>query len=365
MQENQDDYIEINSKKQNDDVKNFLDEKFDISAVEKTFTTYKKGQTFDGVVVIKRPDGLIFNIGGKNDAFIPANDFDDYDEVKIGDRFKVLITNTKNDQGLIEASKKLADDQIIGTQNAVKLKLGSTFSFVVTDGSSQGLHSHLGEYKIFIPIAEISSSFVRDAKKYVGKQLEAVVTEIKKEEKSIIGSVKLLNEQLKEAAETMFWSSIFPNKIVKGSVKKILPYGAFIDVEGVDCFLHISNISHKRIENPSEVLAEGQEVTTRVIELDRDNKKIALSMKVLEESPKKLAIKALKIGEKYKGKVVKILKFGAIVALENGASGLLHVSNATEDRQAQIYQIVKLDDEVTVEVIDKNEEEERVAFKLV
>lgn len=342
-----------------------MEDKFDLSAIDKTFTSYKKGQTFDGVVVMKGSDGVIFNIGGKNDAFIAAEDFDDYNEIKIGDRFKVMITSTKNEEGFIEASKKKADDQTIGNQNAVKLKLGSKFSFVADKGSREGVYSSMGEYKIFIPISELSESFVKDAGRFEGKQLEAVVTEINKEEKSIIGSCKLLSKQLRESTETMFWSSIFLNKIVSGKVKKLLPYGAFVEVDGIDCFLHISNICHKRIESPSEVLTEWQEIKARVIELDRENKKVALSMKALEESPKKKAIKELEIGKTYKAKVAKILKFGAIINLENGASGLLHVSNATEDRQTQIYQIVKLDDEVNVEVIDINADEERVAFRLI
>lgn len=342
-----------------------MEEKFDMSAIDKTFTNYKKGQTFDGVVVMKRTDGVIFNIGGKNDAFIPADDFENYDEIKIGDRFKVIIISTKNEEGLIEASKKKADDQIIGTQNAIKLKLGSKFSFVVSEGNASGLHSSMGEYKIFIPISEISSNFVKDPRKYVGTQLDAVVTEIKREEKSIIGSVKMLAEQIKETTENMFWSSIFINKIVKGKVKKIMPYGAFVDVDGVDCFLHISNISYQKLSSPADAISEGEEITARVIELDRANKKVALSIKVLLDSPKKLAIKELKVGEIYSGKVVKILKFGAIVALENGASGLLHKNNATEDKQMQIYQIVKLDEEVKVEVIEVDIEDERLSFKLV
>ena len=100
-----------------------MDNKFNLEEIEKTFTAYKKGQIFDGVVVSKREDGVIFNIGGKNDAFILADDFDDYDEVKIGERFKVLITKQKNEQGFIEASKREAVNQIIGTQNAEKLRL--------------------------------------------------------------------------------------------------------------------------------------------------------------------------------------------------------------------------------------------------
>ena len=340
------------------------EEKFDLNAIDKTFTSYRKGQMFDGVVVIKREDGVIFNIGGKNDAFIPKDDFDDFENLKIGDRFKVIIVKNKNEEGMIEVSKRLADEKTMATQNALKLRLGSTFSFVVLSTRDNGLVGRMGEYSIFIPEGEIFEKEVRDVRKLVGKQFEATVTEINRDEKSIVGSVKLLSEQIRQTNENLFWNSIFINKIVKGVVKKILPYGAFVEVGGVDCFLHISNISYRHIETPAEEIKEGEEYTFKVIELDRDKKKVALSLKALQESPKIKSVKQIEVGQTYTGQVVKILKFGAIIELDNGASGLLHISNATENRQKQIYEIVKLNERVEVVVIDKDEEEGRISFAL-
>lgn len=340
------------------------EEKFDLNSIDKTFATYKKGQLFDGVVVIKREDGLIFNIGGKNDVFIERGDFDDYDEVKIGDRFKVMITSMKNADGLIEVSKRAADNLVIANQNAQKLKLGSKFSFVVTSSNGAGLNSKMGDYSIFIPAGEISTRYIKDLNGLVGKQFEAMVTEIDKDSKNIVASIKLLAEQEKQTAENMFWSSIFLNKIVTGKIKKIMPYGCFVDVDGVDCFVHISNLAHRHLNDPSEEVKVGEEYRFRVVELDRDNKKVALNKKILEESPKEKAIKELVVGQVYKGKVVKILQFGAIIQLENGASGLLHVSNATTSRQQQIYNVVKLDQEVQVEVISIDAEQQKVSFRL-
>ncbi len=341
-----------------------MEEKFSLEAIERTFTKYQKGQMFDGVVVIKRPDGCIFNIGGKNDAFLPAGEVEDYQNLKIGDRFKVIILNSKNEDGMLEVSKTLADSQVLATQNAHKLKLGSKFTLVPTHTNEDGIFSKMGEYGIFVPNGEISVT-TRDPKRAVGKQFEAIVTEISREDKKIIASIKMLENQIKEKNETLFWSSIFINKLVTGRVKRILDYGAFVEVGGIDCFLHISNISHKRIAHPSEIIAEGEEMQFKVLEVDRENKKVSLTLKALQESPKALAIKEINVGQTYQGTVVKILKFGAIVAMENGASGLLHIKNATEANNKQIYEIVKLDQKVMVEVIDKNQEEERISFKLV
>ena len=281
-------------------------EKFDINLINDTFTNYKKGQMFDGVIVIKRENGCIFNIGGKNDAFLPREEADDYDELKIGDRFKVIITNYKNEDGMIEVSKSMADNQILATQNANKLKLGSTFTFVVSQGNREGLYSKMGEYSIFVPIGEISNK-TRDPQKAEGKQFEATVTEIDKANKKIVASIKLLEDQTLKNIEELLWKSIFINKIVTGKVKKILNYGAFVTVNGVDCFLHISNISYKKLDNPSEIIEEGKEYNFKVIEVDRENKKVALSLKALEESPKAKAIKELSVGKTYHGVVLKIL----------------------------------------------------------
>ena len=341
-----------------------MSEDFNLETIDKTFTSYKKGQIFDGVVVLKRNDGVIFNIGGKNDAFIPADDFDDFSLVKIGDRFSVVITKQKNDEGLIEASMRLARDIKIANQNAQSLRLGSKFTFVVTSVNNGGLHSKMGDYSVFVPASEASLKFVKDLKSFVNKQLDVVVTEIDHENKTFIASAKLLQEQIKVALENNFWNSIFINKIVKGKVKKIMPYGAFIEVDGIDCFVHISNLSYDKVKDVHDVLKESEERQFKVVELDRENKKVELSYKALLEDPKISRVKELEVGKVYKGKVVKLLRFGAIVKVENGATGLLHIQNCTENRQKNIYELVKVDDEVNVVVLSKDEDEGKVSFKL-
>lgn len=332
---------------------------FNLEAIEKTFTSYKKGQLQDGVVVFKRDDGVIFNIGGKKDAFIEKSDFDDFDEIKIGDRFKVMVLGT-NEEGMIIASKSQADVTMLGTQNAQKLKLGSKFSFVPTHADF-GLIGKMGDYEIFVPREEVGEHRV-DERKLVGKQCEAVVTEIDKEGKKIVASIKLLQQQTRLANEELFWKSIFINKIVKGTVKKILPYGAFVNVGGVDCFIHISDLSFNKIQSPNEVIEEGKEYTFKVIELDRDSKKVKLGLKQILPDPMVEKIKALNVGEIYDGEVIKILAFGAIVKLGSGVTGLLHISNVTERSDANIYEFVKLGQKVKVRVLQTSPEEKRVSF---
>lgn len=340
-----------------------MSENFNLDIIDKTFTSYKKGQSFEGVVVLKREDGVIFNIGGKNDAFIPATDFEDYAGVKIGDRFAVVITNQKNEEGLIEASKSLADALKLANQNALSLRLGSKFSFVAT-GVGNGLLSKMGDYKIVIPFDQVSEHYVKDFHKLVGKQMEAVATEINKDEKTIIGSVKLLQEQVRVAIENNFWNSIFINKIVTGKVERIMPYGAFVSVDGFDCFLHISQMSYEKLEKVEDALNVGDVKQFKVIKVDRENKKVELSLKALLEDPKTTRIKELIVGEVYQAGVIKLLQFGAIVEVPNGATGLLHIANCTENKQRKIYELVKVGQKVEVTCIGKDEENKKASFRL-
>lgn len=340
-----------------------MSENFNLDIIDKTFTSYKKGQSFEGVVVLKREDGVIFNIGGKNDAFIPVTDFEDYAGVKIGDRFAVVITNQKNEEGLIEASKSLADALKLANQNALSLRLGSKFSFVAT-GVGNGLLSKMGDYKIVIPFDQVSEHYVKDFHKLVGKQMEAVVTEINKDEKTIIGSVKLLQEQVRVAIENNFWNSIFINKIVTGKVERIMPYGAFVSVDGFDCFLHISQMSYEKLEKVEDALNVGDVKQFKVIKVDRENKKVELSLKALLEDPKTTKIKELVVGEVYQAEVIKLLQFGAIVEVPNVATGLLHIANCTENKQRKIYELVKVGQKVEVTCIGKDEENKKASFRL-
>ena len=338
--------------------------KFNLDSIEKTFTQYRLNQILEGVVVLKREDGVIFNLGGKSDAFIPKDDFKDYENIKIGERFEVIITKMKNEEGLIEASRSKAQGIILGTQQAKELKLGSTFTFVVTKIISEGLLSKLGEYDIIIPNDEITSKPFKSKNYFLNKQYEAIVTEINEENKQIIASIKMLTDRIQYNNELAFWNSIFVNKLVEGKIEKVLPYGVFVNVNGVSCLCHISEISYNKISSPNEVLKLGETYTFRVIKVDRENKKVNISYKALQKSPKEKLVRELEIGKVVQGKVTKILPFGAILTLDNGLDGLLHISDATNLTGINIYEICKLGEEIQVKVKSTDPEKARVSFEL-
>lgn len=338
--------------------------KFSLKEIDKTFAKYKKNEIYDGVVILKRDDGVVFNIGGKSDAFIKKEDFADFNEIKLGDRFKVAILGTKTEDGMIEVSKTIADNILIGSQTAEKLKIGSQISFFITGIKNGSLLSKIGLYEVVVPHDEIDIK-LKKLNYYLNKQETGIVTEINKSEKLIVCSIKMLKEQIKETQENLFWSSIFINKIVKGKVEKIMPYGAFVNVDGISCFIHISDISYQKVNNIEDFLNVNQEYTFRVIKIDKQNKKVSLGLKQLYENPKTAIIKNLHVGERYDATVIKILAFGAILRLNNyGIDGLLHVSDATENAGKRIYEIVKVGQQINVEIKNIDLEKDRINFKM-
>ena len=143
-----------------------------------------------------------------------------------------------------------------------------------------------------------------------------------------------------------------------------MPYGAFVSVDGFDCFLHISQMSYEKLEKVEDALNVGDVKQFKVIKVDRENKKVELSLKALLEDPKTTKIKELVVGEVYQAEVIKLLQFGAIVEVPNGATGLLHIANCTENKQRKIYELVKVGQKVEVTCIGKDEENKKASFRL-
>lgn len=338
--------------------------KFNMKAIDSTFTKYSPKQVVGGFVVQKRADGAIVNIGGKNDAFIKSDEFDNFDEVKLGDSFDCMITNMKNENGFIEVSKRIAESFIDGEKVASKIKVGSKFTCVVDEVTRAGLKSKLGDYSIFIPASQVSSKSYVSMDGMKNQRIEVAAIEVDSDKKNIIASRRILDEETDRLNSDNFFRAVFENKIVIGTVKKILPYGAFVDVDGVDCFIHISEVSYDRVNKIEDVLKLDQKYAFKVISVDRIEKKVGLSYKQTRPKPSQVLISKYQVGEIVSGEVVKLLAFGAIIKLENGATGMLHISKATTQERKSIHEIVRVGDKLEVEIIEKDEERNRLSFAI-
>jgi len=340
------------------------DVKFNLESIEKTFMHYSKKQIISGKVVSLKNDGAVFDIGGKLDGFIPEREYPDFDNAKVGDAFSVLLLGEKNNENMILLSKAQAEKMLSGNKRAEILKTGSKFSFEVVRIQNNNLIGYLGEYKIIVPNRHISVKPSYVLGKYLNKKIDVVVLEIDKIKKSIFASIIALKKENQVMIENTFWQNIDVDKIVKGKVIKIMPYGAFVNVDGVDCFIHISDLAYEKVDKVENFLTEGEEKLFKILKVDKENKRILLGLKQMSENVKLAKLKALEIGKIYKGTVTKILPFGALIVLNENIEGLLHISDTNEPKK-RIYEIVKPGQEIDIAIKSVDLEKERVSLSCI
>lgn len=327
---------------------------FNLDAIDQTFTRFKVGAKVNATVVYKLKDGILLNIGGKKDGYIPFSDYEApaLENVKEGDTFEAIITATKDDSGSIILSKKKADDLREGNAQVNNLKVGETASFIITSANKYGLVSVLGSFEVFIPYSQISNRRVdNNLENYVNKQFNAVVLEIDIINKKIVASIKAYEENEKHNAETAFWSAIFEGKVVSGKVVRFTDFGAFVNVGGVDCLVHNSEVSYDRGAKASDVLKLDETYDFKVISCDKENKRVSLSYKALQENPLLNKLKALSVGDVVTGTVKKILPFGAIVTFGDEIEGMLHVKEASHFYVKNVYEVAKVGQTLELKII--------------
>lgn len=341
--------------------------KFDMSSVEDTFRSYKVGEIVKAKVVLDMQDMLIVNIGGKKDGYILKNELESetIKGVAVGDSFDAIILNTNGENSMVELSRAKAEALIRGNTIASALNVGEISKVVITDANANGLISKLGEYRVFIPFSQISNRKVdKNLKNYINKQLTAVVLEINHDEKKIIMSSRAFEEKEQINLENAFWQATFENKVVVGKVVRFTDFGAFVNVSGVDCLVHNSEISFDRNVKAEDILQLDKSYNFKVIKLDRENKKVSLSYKALQENPLKAKLQLLNVGDIVKGTVVKILPFGALLDIGNGVEGLLHVSEASQTFIKNIYEVAKVGQELEIKIIKIDMENLKVSLSL-
>ncbi len=344
-----------------------MDEKFDLDSIDKTFTRFKVGAKVTATVVAILKSGLLVNIGGKKDGFVPFGEEENeaIKDIKVGDTFEAIIVNTRDESGAVVLSKQKADDLRIGNEVASTLTVGGVADIIITSTTKAGLLSKLGTFEVFVPFSQISLGRIdNNLQNYVNKQFKAVVLEMDLIKHKIVASIRAYEENEKLTTEEAFFSSIFENKVVTGKVVRFTDFGAFVNVGGVDCLCHNSEVSYERNKKASDVLTLDESYEFKVIKVDRETKKVSLSYKALQPNPIVEKLKNYKVGDVVNGEVKKILPFGAIIAFGDGLEGLLHVKEASHFYIKNIYEVAKVGQKFDLQIIDIDLENTKVSLSL-
>ncbi|HHT9132274.1 MAG TPA: 30S ribosomal protein S1 [Candidatus Tripitaka californicus] len=336
--------------------------------MEKLYTesikSFEVGSILKGRVLAITPTEIIVDGGYKSEGAVPAEEFEDLSEVKVGDEIEVLLEAVEADSGLIRLSKRKAD-RIRGWERIVtQYKEGDVVKGRVMRKIKGGLLVDLG-IPVFLPASQIDIKLPGDIGEYIGKEVTCKILKIDETRQNIVVSRRKLLEEGREKQKQQLLSEIQVGALRKGLVKNLADFGAFVDLGGLDGLLHITDMSWGRINHPSELLSIGQEVEVKILDVDKEKEKIALGLKQKLESPWTKVEEKYPSGTKTRGQVVNIMPYGAFVKLEDGIEGLVHISEMSWTRRVnQPTEMVSIGDTVEVVVLKVNKEKQEISLSM-
>jgi len=304
------------------------------------------------------------DIGYKSEGVISGGEFDDIKTVKIGDQIDVLIEKLEDKEGMVVLSKEKAEfkknwERILTICNEGGIIVGKVKAIV-----KGGLLVNIG-VEAFLPASQIDVIIPKNLQQYVGNTYEFKVVKINQERQNIVLSRRELIEQERFERRKKLLDEMTPGDIRKGTVKNITDFGAFIDLNGIDGLLHITDMSWGRIGHPSEILKVGQDVDVVVLDINREKERVSLGLKQKLANPWDSIEQKYPVGARVKGKVVNLVPYGAFVELEPGVEGLVHVTELSwTKRIAKPADVLKQDQEIEAQVLGINREEQKISLGL-
>src|SRR3954469_20127410 len=305
------------------------------------------GQIVEGTVVKVDRDEVLLDIGYKSEGVIPArelsirNDVDPNEIVSVGDKIEALVLQKEDKEGRLVLSKKRAQyERAWGDIERIKEQDGVVRGPVI-EVVKGGLILDIG-LRGFLPASLVELRRVRDLQPYVGKEIEAKIIELDKNRNNVVLSRRAWLEQTQSEVRQTFLTTLQKGQVRSGVVSSIVNFGAFVDLGGVDGLVHVSELSWKHIDHPSEVVEVGQEVTVEELDVDMDRERVSLSLKATQEDPWQQFARTHAIGQVVPGKVTKLVPFGAFVRVDEGIEGLVHISELAERHVEIPEQVVQV-----------------------
>jgi small subunit ribosomal protein S1 len=340
-----------------------------LAAIDKTIKYFNDGDIVEGTIVKVDRDEVLLDIGYKTEGVIPSrelsikHDVDPNEVVKVGDEVEALVLQKEDKEGRLILSKKRAQyERAWGTIEALK-ESDEPVKGTVIEVVKGGLILDIG-LRGFLPASLVEMRRVRDLQPYVGRELEAKIIELDKNRNNVVLSRRAWLEQTQSEVRSEFLNQLQRGQVRKGVVSSIVNFGAFVDLGGVDGLVHVSELSWKHIDHPSEVVEVGQEVTVEVLDVDMERERVSLSLKATQEDPWRQFARTHAIGQIVPGKVTKLVPFGAFVRVDEGIEGLVHISELAERHVEIPEQVVQVGNDVMVKVIDIDLERRRISLSL-
>ncbi len=325
---------------------------------------FAAGNIVKGTIIEVRPKEVLVDIGYKSEGVISGNEFEDIKTVKVGDQIDVLIEKLGDKEGMVVLSKEKAEFKQNWERILTICNEGGTIAGKVKAIVKGGLLVNIG-VEAFLPASQIDVITPKNLAAFVGNTYDFKVVKINQERQNIVLSRRELIEQERTERRQKLLSEMTPGDIRKGTVKNITDFGAFIDLNGIDGLLHITDMSWGRIGHPSELLKVGQDIDVVVLDINREKERISLGLKQKLANPWDSIEQKYPVGAKVKGRVVNLVPYGAFIELEPGVEGLVHVTELSwTKRVAKPSDMLKPDQEIEAVVLGINREEQKISLGL-
>ena len=324
----------------------------------------KEGSVISGTIMEIRPTEVVIDFGGKAEGTIPAHEFLDLGELEIGSDLEVYLERLEDRDGNPQLSFDKAEQKKNWEKIVNTCEEGSVITGRVRSKVKGGLVVNIG-VDAFLPSSQVDIQAPKNLDQFVGQTFDFKVVKINRERKNIVVSRRELIEERRQDKKREILSKIKPGETRRGMVKNITDYGAFIDLDGLDGLLHITDMSWGRVSHPSEMVKTGEEITVCIIDIDQNRERVSLGLKQLSSNPWDDIEKKFPINAKVRGKVVNLVPYGAFIELEEGVEGLVHVTEMSwTKRITKPGEVLSVGDEVDAVVLGIQKEDQKISLGL-
>ena len=338
--------------------------------IEESMVKINSGDIVLGTVISVNEEEVHVNIGYMTDGVITKEEISNekeinpIDVVKVDDEIFVYIMKVNDGEGSVLLSKKRADNIKVWDEFKECLDDNKTLEVTVSDIVKGGATAYIKGVRAFIPASQMSDAYIENLQDFKGKTLEVKIIELDLEKKNIVLSRKVIEKLENEVKKDIVWNELKKGEKRTGVVTRLAKFGAFVDLGGIDGLIHVSDLSWKRVQDPSEIVSVGQEVEVKVLDFDKEKGRISLGFKGEEGNPWNNISSKYKTNDIVDGTVVKLMDFGAFVQLSSGVEGLVHISEISEERITNISDVLKAGDAVKVKIGDINEKDRRISLSI-
>jgi len=327
-----------------------------------TLKDFAVGSIVPGKVLRIQDDEVLVDIGYKSEGIVDGDEFEDVAAVQVGDTIEVFLESLENDHGMVVLSKKRAEQQRKWDHIVNDCEEGSLVEGTITRAIKGGFIVDIGA-DAFLPGSQVDVVPVRNLDDYIGRTLQVKILKINKERKNIVVSRREIIEETRRGQKLKLLGEIKVGQLRKGTVKNITDFGAFVDLDGIDGLLHVTDMSWGRINHPTEMVRVGDQIEVMILDIDLDKERISLGLKQTLSNPWQDIDAKYPIGTRIRGKVVSLAPYGAFVEIEEGVEGLVHVSEISWTKRIQrASDVIKVGDIVEAVVLSINMEEKKISL---